>query len=264
MNVFFFKIKKTFLITLIFLCIGSSSFAQEINSNVSIDSVKVDENKNIKFNYKQLVIPAVLIGYGIIGLESHQLTSFNTQIREEVKEHIDEKLTIDDFSQYTPLVSIYVIDALGIKSKNSFKDKTIISATSYLIMGLAINTLKRTCVSERPDGTSLNSFPSGHTATAFMGAELLYQEYKEKSIWYGISGYVVATGTGAFRMYNNRHWLSDVVAGAGIGILSAKAGYWLHPIVSKLFTNKKESNTKTAFIPYYDGKTTGFGLVSTF
>ena len=261
---FCFKIKKIFLIPLLFLCIGSSSFAQEININVSIDSVKVDENKNIKFNYKQLVIPVVLIAYGLIGLESHQLLSFNAEIKEEVKEHIDEKITIDDFSQYAPLVSIYVIDALGIKSKNNFKDKTIISATSYLIMGLAVNTLKRTSVSERPDGTSFNSFPSGHTATAFMGAELLYQEYKEKSIWYGISGYIVATGTGVFRMYNNRHWLTDVVAGAGIGILSTKVAYWLYPTVNKLFTNKKESNYKTAFIPYYDGKTTGFGLVSTF
>jgi membrane-associated phospholipid phosphatase len=97
-----------------------------------------------------------------------------------------------------------------------------------------------------------------------MGAELLYQEYKEKSFWYGISGYVVASGTGAFRMYNNRHWLTDVVAGAGIGILSTKVAYWLYPTVNKLFKNKKESNYKTAFIPYYDGKTTGFGLVSTF
>ena len=261
---FCFKIKKIFLIPLLFLCIGSSSFAQEINSNVSIDSVKIDQNKNIKFNYKQLVIPAVLIGYGVIGLESHQLLSFNAEIKEEVKEHIDEKITIDDFSQYAPLATALSLDLIGVRGKNNFKDKAIIASTSYLIMGITVSGLKKITHIERPDGSGFNSFPSGHTATAFMGAELLYQEYKEKSIWYGISGYVVATGTGVFRMYNNRHWLTDVVAGAGIGILSTKAGYWLYPILSKLFANKKESNIKTAFIPYYDGKTAGFGLVSTF
>ncbi|WP_310557315.1 phosphatase PAP2 family protein [Flavobacterium sp.] len=256
-----FNLKKNILITSFFLYISLSSFAQIATNNIANDSTKVPNN--IKLNYKQLVIPTVLIGYGFIGLESHQLLSFNTEIKAEVKEHIDDKLTIDDFSQYAPLVSIYAIDAMGIKSKNCFKDKVIISATSYLIMGLAVNTLKKTSVSERPDGTSANSFPSGHTATAFMGAELLFQEYKDKSFWYGLSGYVVATGTGIFRIYNNKHWLTDVAAGAGIGILSAKAAYWLHPTVSKIF-NKKQSKTATTFIPFYDGKTTGFGMVSTF
>lgn len=255
-------IKRNLLNGVFLLLISSLSLAQEIQKEILIDSVKSD--KALKFNYKQLVIPVVLIGYGIIGLESHQLSSFNTQIKTEVKEHIDQKLTVDDFSQYAPLVSIYAIDALGIKSKNSFKDKAIISATSYLIMGLAVNTLKRTSVSERPDGTSFNSFPSGHTATAFMGAELLHQEYKDISIWYSVSGYVVATGTGLFRMYNNRHWLTDVVAGAGIGILSAKAAYWLYPTISKIFYNNKRSTNKTVFAPFYDGKKVGFGLVSTF
>jgi membrane-associated phospholipid phosphatase len=56
-----------------------------------------------------------------------------------------------------------------------------------------------------------------------------WQEYKDVSIWYGISGYVVATGTGFFRMYNDRHWLTDVAAGAGIGILCTKTAYWLYP-----------------------------------
>jgi PAP2 superfamily len=240
------------------------SYCQAIKNEDQIDSLKVNNIKNIKFNYKQIIIPVVFITYGLVGLESHQLLSFNTGIKEEVKEHIDQKITIDDFSQYTPLATSFGLDFFGIKGKNNFKDKMIISATSYLIMGLAVNGLKLSSSSLRPDGTSFNSFPSGHTATAFMGAEILHQEYKDKSIWIALSGYFVATGTGAFRMFNNRHWLSDVIGGAGIGILSAKAGYWLYPSMTKLFKNKKELKTKTAFIPYYDGNTASFGLVSTF
>lgn len=237
------------------------TFAQQ-SVNVSNDSLAV--KKKLDLNYKQFIIPTVFISYGIIGLESGQIKGFNAGINNEVEEHIDEKVSLDDFSQYLPMASLYGLSALGVKGKNTTKDKTIILATSYLLMGLTVNAFKTTASVKRPDGTSLNSFPSGHTATAFMGAELMYQEYKDESVWYGISGYAVAAGTGIFRMYNNRHWLTDVVAGAGIGILSAKAGYWLFPITSKWFTKKNKTNTKTAFLPFYDGKNTGFGLVSQF
>lgn len=242
---------------------ATSSKAQSIAD--SIQSQKTDSIQ-LKFKPKSLIIPAVFIGYGIIGLESGQIKGFNSGLSQEVQEHIDEKISIDDFSQYAPMASLYVLPALGIKSKNNLKDKTIIMATSYLLMGITVNAFKKTASVERPDKSSLNSFPSGHTATAFMGAELMMQEFKHESVWYGISGYVVAAGTGAFRMYNNRHWFSDVVAGAGIGILSAKAGYWLYPYTSKLFTKKKSkaTDTKTGMIPFYDGKTAGFGLVKIF
>ena len=244
-----------------FLFLSLQIFAQQ-STDVSIDSTRID--KKLDFKYKQLIIPAVFIGYGIIGLESGQIKGFNSGLSAEVEEDIDEKTSIDDFSQYTPIAALYGLSALGVKGKNNIKDKTIILATSYVLMGLTVNAFKKTASVERPDGRGLNSFPSGHTATAFMGAELMYQEYKDTSVWYGISGFAVAAGTGAFRMYNNRHWLSDVVAGAGIGILSAKAGYWLYPYTSKLFTKKNPTNTKTAMIPFYDGKTAGFGFVKTF
>lgn len=248
----------------IILLLNLVSSAQSIDTTIAVDSLIVKNKTQIQFKIKQLIIPATLIGYGIIGIGNDQLESFNNQIKEEVKENIDKKFSIDDFSQYLPLASVYGLSAIGIKGKNNFLDKTVIVATSYLIMGIAVNSLKRTLKVERPDGSGFNSFPSGHTATAFMGAELVYQEYKDVSIWYGISGYLVATGTGAFRLYNNRHWLTDVVAGAGIGILSAKAAYWLYPCVNRLLASKKQINKKTAFIPYYDGKQVGFGLVSTF
>ena len=248
-----------------FLLCTFQLFAQQSNAT-STDTVFVSPKteRKLDFKYQQLIIPAVFIGYGIIGLESGQIKGFNSGVSEEVTEDIDEKTSIDDFSQYTPMASLYVLPALGVQAKNSVKDRTIILATSYLLMGLTVNAFKKTASVERPDGRGLNSFPSGHTATAFMGAELMYQEFKDQSVWYGVSGYVVAAGTGAFRMYNNRHWLTDVVAGAGIGILSAKAGYWLFPYTSKIFTKKTKTNTKTAMIPFYDGEKVGFGFVKTF
>jgi hypothetical protein len=223
----------------------------------------LEQKKNIRFNYKSLIIPTTLIGYGIVGIENDGLKLFNSQIKEEINENIDEKFTIDDFSQYASFLSVYSLNAIGIKGKNNFKNRTIVLGTAYLIMGTTVTGLKKLTVIERPDGTGKTSFPSGHTATAFMGAEFLFQEYKDVSIWYGISGYLVATGTGFFRMYNDRHWFTDVMTGAGIGILSTKIAYWIHPFLKRTFFKEKEK-INGAVIPFYNGKEFGLGLAMSF
>lgn len=244
-------------IKLMLLCLFSCS----VYSQIQNDSI----SKTTFQKVKPYIIPTVLIGYGVIGIESDGLKFYNTEISREVKEHIDEKLTIDDFTQYLPAASVYGLNVIGIKGNSNFKDRTIVMATSYLIMSVTVLSLKSITKVERPDGASFNSFPSGHTATAFAGAEFLFQEYKEKSIWYGISGYIVATGTGLFRMYNDRHWLTDVVAGAGIGILSTKVAYLLAPKINKwLFPNEPFGEKKAMILPFYNGKQIGIGLVYQF
>jgi hypothetical protein len=226
----------------------------------ALDSTKI--NNDYKFNYKQLIIPTALMAYGVIGLESDGLKLVNSNIRAEVMEDIDKKITIDDFSQYAPAAAVYGLNLAGIHGKNDFKDRTIILGTSYLIMATTVTSLKHIAKVERPDGSSNNSFPSGHTGTAFVGAEFMWQEYKDKSIWYGISGYLVATGTGFFRMYNNKHWLTDVVMGAGIGILSTKAAYWLFPVINeKIFKSK---NKAAIALPFYNGKQAGLAYTIQF
>jgi len=171
------------------------------------------------------------------------MESQNHDLKNELTEDIDTKVTIDDFSQYAPFVSVYGLNVCGVKGEHSLRDYTAILATSYIIMGITVNTLKMSIREQRPDGSGYNSFPSGHTATAFMGAELLRHEYRNVSPWIGVAGYAVAAGTGFFRLSNNRHWLTDVITGAGIGILSAKASYWLFPYISKkIFKNKSRKN----------------------
>lgn len=259
--------KKCKMITLILVLSFLYSNAQQKDSITQFDSLKT---QNIKFNPKQLIIPATLITYGAIALGEKHLKNLNEDIKWGVIENIDEKITVDDFSQYAPMASVYVLNAFGVDGKNSLRDRTVILATSYLTMAVTVNSLKHIIKEERPDGSSFNSFPSGHTATAFMGAEFLYQEYKHKSVWYGVAGYAVATTTGLFRVYNNRHWISDVAAGAGIGILSTKIAYWTNPYITKKLFGKKDSeiqqkeNKTTMLMPFYNGKQYGLGLSMAF
>ena len=77
------------------------------------------------------------------------------------------------------------------------------------------------------------SFPSGHTATAFMAATMFHKEYGIRSPWYSVAGYTIATATAYSRLLNNRHWISDVLAGAGIGIISTELGYWITGLIFK-------------------------------
>lgn len=216
-----------------------------------------------KFNPVQLIVPGTLIGVGVIGLECDWMKYQNKEIKEELQENIDKKFTIDDFSQYVPMVATYGLNLCGVKGKHGYGDLTIILGTAYSLMGITVNVTKNLTKVERPDGSARNSFPSGHTATAFMGAELLRREYWKVSPWIGVAGYAVAAGTGFFRIYNNRHWLTDVLAGAGVGILSVQAAYWLYPVVSKTFFRKQY--LKNTFIsPYLSEQSKGLSCTITF
>ncbi len=261
-----YKIPVFILFLSVLMVHGQSASVDSTNLKALGQSASIDSTKNKKpsgFKFKSLIIPSVFIGYGVVGQESGTLKDIDNRTKNEFREHDDRKLNIDDFSQYSPFVSVYALNAMGVQGKHNFKDRTIVLGTAYLLMGGSVNLLKRTTKVTRPDGSSTTSFPSGHTATAFMGAEFLYQEYKDISVWYGVAGYVVAAGTGLFRLHNEKHWLTDIATGAGIGILSTKIAYWLHPIIKNTLFKDKEKTTGIV-MPFYNGREYGLGLTLRF
>jgi hypothetical protein len=186
---------------------------------------------------KSVLIPVTLVEYGFSSLKSDDLQDLNKKISEEVIEDASGfKTKVDDYLKYAPAASVYLLNAVGIKGKHKILDRTIILAMSSILSAQIVTALKHAIHQLRPDNSTYNSFPSGHTTTAFVGAEMMNQEFGWRSPWYSVAGYTMATGTAFLRIMNNRHWLSDVVAGAGIGMLSTKISYWLY---SKWETRKR-------------------------
>lgn len=139
----------------------------------------------------------------------------------------------DNYLQYLPAAVMLGMKVGGVEGRSSWGRMITSDAFSAAIMATVVGTLKATTNVTRPDGSNNRSFPSGHTATAFMTATMLSKEYGHISPWVSVGAYSVATATGLMRMANNKHWLSDVLAGAGFGILSTELGYYLADLIFK-------------------------------
>jgi membrane-associated phospholipid phosphatase len=237
--------------------------AQQVN----IDSTVISNKSFVKNNPKkvvQLIIPATLITYGILAQNNYNsLHQLDISTRDYVESNFKNPFTkIDNYTQWLPAAAVYALNAAGIKGKNNWRDITMLYALSNIISTGVSYTAKNTTKVERPDGSSNNSFPSGHTTTAFVAATFLWEEYKDVSPWYGVAGYAIAATTGALRVYNNRHWVSDVVAGAGLGILSTKLAYWIYPSIKrKLF---KDKASHAMILPFYQNNGAGIAMIYNF
>lgn len=210
------------------------------------------------FHWQQLITPVAMIGIGTIPLYCSTANGWEMELQHAMAG--SQALHIDDYAQYAPMAAIYGLNLCGIKGRHNFGDRTMLLATSYMIMGLSVNGLKHTVGRLRPNGSSHTSFPSGHTATAFMGAEFLRMEYRDTAPWVGYTGYAMAICVGLLRVYNNAHYFSDVLAGAGIGILSVRIAYWICPPVQRLLFGLRRSTCAMAVAPYYDQSGSALGL----
>lgn len=164
---------------------------------------------------------------------------------------------IDDYAQYLPVAANLGLRFTGLPARHTFREQIATTTTATVIMGTLCYGMKHIVSERRPDNSSYDSFPSGHCAKAFMGAELVRQEY---GIWPGVAAYSVATGVAVLRVYNERHWVHDVIAGAGIGILSAQAAYWLLPLERRILGWDKNDNTALTVVPVTDGRNYSLAL----
>ena len=197
---------------------------------------------------KQSIAPAALIGTGMF-MKLHNSGFNDLSIKNKVvANYPDFHTSADDYLRFAAIPFVYGLDWVGVKAKTDFKNRTAILFKAEVIMFVSTTLLKNGTHVMRPDGENDKSFPSGHTAQAFLGAVMIQREYGYKSVWYPIGAYAVATSVGVLRVMNNRHYTSDVLVGAGIGMLSANIAYWTH---------RYKWNKNVVVLPTYSNRAAG-------
>ena len=206
----------------------ADDFDEGLTLKENAKKVKVTDcyyNFNRDFSYVPL--PVIAAGY-IAKSQKKNFRSARQSFEPEFEHHLD------DWLQHGPLALTFGLKFAGVEGRSDWKRYLVSGVLSYATMGAIVNGIKYTAKEMRPDGSTANSFPSGHTATAFVAATILHKEYGlTRSPWYSVGGFAAATTTGVMRSLNNRHWISDIMVGAGIGILSTDLGYFFGDLIFK-------------------------------
>lgn len=250
------------LVFLLLYCITFLGlFAQEDSIGQIVDK-KWHQSRYLKESYAPI---GLMLGSAAI----IAIPNLKVNIQEKMTWNNDQKSSYinmgDDFIRHVPTIATYLLsDAMhdyGFKAKHRFIDRTIVITTSYIVSDFIVHRTKKLTQVARPNkgipGGKDDSFPSQHTAMAFVGATFLHRELGHISPWISVGGYLTAAYVGYCRIARNRHWTSDVLMGAAVGILATNACYWAYDGVMSLI-NKSGKNM--VFVPYTDFQHTGISF----
>lgn len=226
------------------------------------DTMLVYEDSPCVIKPKQLILPGALIAIGASSFFISSVRDFDHRMQEEIMDirGDNHRIKLDEYLRFLPTATSITLGLAKQKSRLSSTDSFLASITSIATAYFVTQGIKHTVKRTRPDGSDNHSFPSGHVVSVFQSAEMLRIEYGN---WWGALGYTAATGVAYLRMYNNRHWFSDVIGGVGVAILTARVSYWLVPFEKKIFgiSDKKDSSsTRLVALPTYFNQNNSLGL----
>lgn len=242
---------KSFLPKIAFFLLFLTLFPTE-----STAQYRTERPDSAAFRATDLIAPGALLLTGL-GIHYFAHDTWDRSVKNAAQEwhEYDNKqrgrdiAPFDDYIQYLPLVMDLGLGFTGVKTKHCFIDRTIEGALAFASSGIINGISKKAFHTLRPNDANYESFPSGHSCFVFTGAELVRLEYG----WgWGAAAYGIAITVATMRVYRNWHWLSDVIMGAGVGILSANIGHWLLNPTKKLFGINLPENLQFGMAPSYD------------
>ncbi|MEJ8758458.1 phosphatase PAP2 family protein [Pontibacter sp. H259] len=275
------KISKLFAVHLLWMSVLAGPVMAQVQTTKPADSLKVStidaaadtvypgqkkpfteaqlrEGSNKRYLKRAVIPAAALIGAGLYTMQDNGFFSSH-DARDARNQHTPKFSTkLDDYLFFVPIAYMYGFNAFSSQNRHDIRRQTGLLLASGALTTAIVFPVKKLTDIDRPNGDP-TAFPSGHTAYAFTIATIVDKEFRHKSPWISVGSYTIASATGVMRVLNNEHWMADVLAGAGVGILSVNTVYWLH---DKLFENK---GLNTALVPTVlpNGKP-GMGLSVTF
>jgi membrane-associated phospholipid phosphatase len=199
-------VKKSLFIYLLLLfeLIASSDLYGQA---ISINQIKSGISYSINNNPSNLILIGGLLGSGIS-------TKYDDKIQEVYQGKILGK-SAAKLGDYWGIAGQFIILSRLKLGSDDFN-----YATSAIIAnGLCTYGIKFITGRIRPDGANRRSFPSGHTSSSFLAATIADDLYGSKI---GVPAYLLAGLTGLSRIHDNKHYLSDVIFGASLGIALGK------------------------------------------
>ena len=192
-----------YLLLLFELIASSDLYGQAI----SINQIKSGISYTINNNPSNLILIGGLLGSGIS-------TKYDDKIQEVYQGKILGK-SAAKLGDYWGIAGQFIILSRLKLGSDEFN-----YATSAIIAnGLCTYGIKFITGRIRPDGANRRSFPSGHTSSSFLAATIADDLYGSKI---GVPAYLLAGLTGLSRIHDNKHYLSDVIFGASLGIALGK------------------------------------------
>lgn len=248
---------------IIFILFSFPIIAQNIDEKTKFYSKINWHEFNSQGSKKQLwqksIVPLTLAGISL----SLNTIETKTKIQNSIlKPFNGYETTLDDYLQYAPIATMYTADLLKIKAKNSVWNQTKYLAMSEFFTSGIVQILKYSLKIQRPNNGAFNSFPSGHTSQAFVTSQVLFNEFYQTNKVIAFSGILMSTTTGSLRVINNRHWVPDVLMGAGIGILVTNLIYHFEPL--KNWNPWRKELNSMSFVPSLGFDYTGFTLKKSF
>ncbi len=258
------------IILLLFLFLVKNTFAQ-------IDTVRLNKAYFKKYfsDTKAIVISPVKwqqrdwVKLGILAsataglsLVDRPVANFFQSHKNKTYDYISSKI-LEPFGAEHSLILISGIFTYGMLAKNKRSVSTsLLALESFALSSLIVRIPKNLVGRHRPDNCEREgpyafdgpftgtSFPSGHTTASFAVASVIANQYRDHK-WIPITAYSVASLAGLSRIYENKHWFSDVVAGAAIGTLVGN------------LVSRRSPDSKLSIVPYGSSNYQGVKLAYT-
>ncbi len=221
---------KTLLLLLFVILFILSAVAQTDSSSVIPSTSSANNTKWYQSRYiKESVVPIGLaVGSGIIMAIPNAKETMQDKLNwndQSSPNYIDLG---DDYLRYAPAVGAYALSLCGLESKHRFINRSVILTMAYISSDFVVHNMKTITNEARPDNQAFNSFPSQHTAIAFIAATFLDHELGYISPWISVGGYVTASYVAYLHVARNAHWVNDVLMGAAVGMIMTHATYWAY------------------------------------
>lgn len=210
-----------------------------------------------EFKAKDLILPSAVLAVGV----AFSLTDEKDIFSLDRSDKYYKSTPFDDCMVLAITPTMFLFD-LTEDNKHHPVDQLFLAGASYAFAMIPAVITKNLYSSDRPSGEDNDSFPSGHTTAAFVGAHVMYKEFKDSNTWIAFSGYVMATMVGIARIIHNKHWVSDVLAGAGLGILATELAYAVYFPVRNHCVGKY--NKKLEITPSLSSQSVGLNLSFSF